>query len=119
MAHLTKEGLKELIYRVKEDIRRENQIPPSSLTKEEQELLKMYIPMQLGEENAKKMMLLVSEIREGKRAPLSEQERVEMNTRNMEESLINFLTRLSSATDEEVATAYEMCETIRASRSSY
>ncbi|MCL5781627.1 MAG: hypothetical protein M1119_12245 [Firmicutes bacterium] len=50
--------------------------------------------MQLGEESAKKMMELVNEIREGKRPPLTDEERLELNQKNMEESLINFLTKI-------------------------
>ncbi|MEW6066015.1 hypothetical protein P378_14155 [Desulforamulus profundi] len=116
MSHLTKEGLADLLAKVKEDIQKENQIPPACLSKEEQELLKMYIPMQLGEESAKKMTELVNEIREGKRPPLTDEERLELNQKNMEESLINFLTKLSTAGDDEVETIREMCECIRASR---
>ncbi|SHE51615.1 hypothetical protein [Desulforamulus putei] len=116
MSHLTKECLVNLLTRVREDIQKEKQIPPASLSKEEQELLKMYIPMQLGEESAKKMMELLNEIREGKRPPLSEQERIELNQKNMEESLINFLSKLSTANQDELEAIHEMCERIRASR---
>ena len=116
MPHLSQEGLQELLTKAREAVRANNQIPPASLNLEEQELLKTVIPMQLGEENAKKMMLLVTEIREGKRPPLSDEERLEMNQKNMEETLINFLTKLTTATDEEMNSVLEMCECIRASR---
>lgn len=116
MDHLTKEGLADLLKKVKEDIQKENKIPPTSLTKEAMDLLKMYIPMQLGEESSKKMMEMVNDIREGKRPPLSEQDRFELNQRNMDESLINILTKLSSANDDEVDALIEMCECIRISR---
>ena len=106
MPHLSQEGLQELLTKARKEV----------LSTEEQELLKTVIPMQLGEENAKKMMVLVNEIREGKRPPLSEAERIEMNQKNMEETLINFLAKLGTATDEEMDSALEMCECIRASR---
>ncbi|ABO51088.1 hypothetical protein Dred_2578 [Desulforamulus reducens MI-1] len=117
MQYLTQQGLVDLLLKTREEIQKENLVPPSFLGKEEQELLKMVIPMQLGEESASKMMVLVNEIREGKRPPLTEQDRIKLNQQNMEESLINFLTKLSTANEEELATALEMCETIRASRS--
>ncbi|MDO7786291.1 hypothetical protein [Desulforamulus aquiferis] len=108
MSHLTKEGLYQLISKARAS---------SPLTSEEQEQLKLYIPMQLGEESAKRMMTMVNDIREGKRSPLSEQERIELNSRNMDESLQNFLSKLSSSSDEEMESILEMCECIRASRS--
>lgn len=106
MPHLSSEGLRELLTKARKE----------ELSPEEKELLKSVIPMQLGEENAKKMMILVNEIRDGKRPPLSEEERIEMNKRNMEETLVNFLAKLTTATDEELQSALEMCERIRASR---
>lgn len=117
MPHLTKEGLYELLSKTRGKLLIEKMDPTTVLSPKEQELLKMYIPMQLGEESAKRMMLVVSEIRDGKRQPLSEQERIELNLKNMQESLNNFLSKFSSATDEEMDSIYDMCERIRASRS--
>lgn len=111
MTHLTQEELKNLIDKARSNA--------SSLSQEEQETIKLYIPMQLGEESAKKMMSLVTEIREGKRAPLSEEDRIALNQKNMEESLHNFLANLAKANDEELDSMYEMCETIRSSRTVY
>lgn len=119
MAHLTQDELHSLITKTYAELQTAKEIPPATLSIEEQEQLKMYIPMQLGEESAKRMMSLVTDIREGKRAPMSEEDRAALNKKNMDESLINFLTKLASATEDELAAVYEMCETIRASRTIY
>ncbi|GAB6158254.1 hypothetical protein JCM39194_14540 [Desulfotomaculum varum] len=116
MSHLTKDDLINLLNRVRQDMQNEKQIPPASLTEEEKELLKMYIPMQLSEENAKQMMEMLHEIQTGKRPPLSEQERIKLNKKNMDESLINFLNKLATADQDELAAIYEICERIRSNR---
>lgn len=111
MTHLTQEELQNLIDKAHTNA--------SSLSQEEQETLKLYIPMQLGDESAKKMITLVTEIREGKRAPLADEDRIALNQKNMEESLHNFITNLAKASAEELDSIYEMCEAIRSSRTIY
>ncbi|GAB6179954.1 hypothetical protein JCM14036_12730 [Desulfotomaculum defluvii] len=119
MMHLTQESLVDLLMNTRDAMQKGNKIPPVTLSMEDQEQLKMVIPMQLGEESAKKMMTIVNEIREGKRPPLSEQERISLNQKNMTESLTNFLIKLSTVNEEELAVIIEMCEAIRASRSGH
>ncbi|CCO07648.1 hypothetical protein [Desulforamulus hydrothermalis] len=116
MSHLTKDDLVNLLNRLRQDMQNENQIQPASITEEEKELLKMYIPMQLSEESAKQMMEMLHEIQTGKRPPLSEQERIKLNQKNMDESLINFLNKLATADQDELAAIYEICERIRSNR---
>jgi len=117
MTHLTQSELRVLLESIRKLSASDKQVSPASLAKEEQEALKMYIPMQLGEESAKKMMTMMNAVREGKRTPLTEEERVALNEKNMAESLVNFLAKLATASNDEFEAMCEMCECIRASRS--
>ena len=117
MSQYTQHDLSNLLAKSRDMVRSEEQIPPAALSKEDQEILKMYIPMHLSEKSAQKMMTMVNEIREGKRPPLNDQDRIELNQQNMEESLLNFLSKLSTAGDDEFESICDMCESIRKSRS--
>ncbi|AEF93551.1 hypothetical protein Desca_0666 [Desulfotomaculum nigrificans CO-1-SRB] len=112
MPHLTEDELLALLTRLRKEIPSQEQ-PLSLLTPEEQELLKMYIPMQLSEESAKRMMKVVTEVREGKRPPLTDEEKLALNRQSMDESLVNFLVQLGKSTDEEFEGIVEMCKRLR------
>ena len=118
MTQFSEQDLCNLLTKARSMILVDETVPPAALSKEEQEIIKRYIPMQLNEDSAKKMMDMVNDIREGSRSPMNDQERLELNQKNMEESLINFLSRLRTADDDEFDSMCQMCECIRKSRSS-
>ncbi|MBM7854093.1 hypothetical protein JOC37_000465 [Desulfohalotomaculum tongense] len=104
MRHFTADELKNVFNKLRNR---------DSVTEEELEILKMYIPLHLSQERAEEMAKLVEAIREGKRAPLTKDERIEMHKKNMKQSLDNLVASLPGMDDKEFEEALRMCETLR------
>lgn len=104
MKHFSMEELKSVLLRIKDG---------TQLLPEEGETLKMYIPMQLNKEQADQMAQMVEEIRSGKRAPMSMEEREEMHRDNMQKSLENMIAQLPQMNDAQFLEICNMCETLR------
>ncbi|MTI79600.1 MAG: hypothetical protein FH758_01770 [Firmicutes bacterium] len=104
MQHFTADELKDVLNKLRNKEKVDNK---------ELDRLKMYIPLHLTKEHAEEMAKMVEEIREGKRQPLSKEERAEMHQKNMAESLDNIVEALPKMDEKQYTEACTMCETLR------
>lgn len=104
MKNFTAEELKKVLTKMRN---REN------LSEEELEGLKKCVPLHLDKENAEKMSKLVSEIRAGKRPPMTPEERAALHKKNIELTIKNMQNTLPNVSEQEFQQILLMCESLR------